>query len=54
VWELVSRSNELVVREPPASTDVNTEAEEDTAFEVDTRRQTVKIQQTDNTSYVLY
>jgi hypothetical protein len=42
-WELVSWSNELVVRQSPASKDVNSEAEEATALETVTRRQPVKI-----------
>jgi hypothetical protein len=37
----------LVVRQPPASKGVNTEAEEATALEAFTRRQPVKIQQTE-------
>jgi hypothetical protein len=37
------------VRQSPASKDVNTEAEEATASEAVTRRQTVKIQQTEKT-----
>jgi hypothetical protein len=44
---------ELVVRQSPASKDVNTEAEEATVLEAVTRRQTVKIQQIAYTSYVL-
>jgi hypothetical protein len=43
----------MVVRQSPASKDVNTEAEEATALEADTRRQLVKIQQTEKTSYAL-
>jgi hypothetical protein len=38
-WELVSWSSELVVRQSPASKDLNTEAEEATALEADIRRQ---------------
>jgi hypothetical protein len=41
------------VRQSSASKDVNTEAEEATALEAITRRQPVKIKQTENTSYVL-
>jgi hypothetical protein len=37
------------VRQSPASKDVNTEAEEVTALEAVTRRQSVKIQQTEKT-----
>jgi hypothetical protein len=36
-----------------AGKDVNTEAEEATALEAVTRRQPVKLQQTEKTSYVL-
>jgi hypothetical protein len=42
----VSSRNELLVRQSPASKDVETEAEEATALEAVTRRQPVKIQQT--------
>jgi hypothetical protein len=52
-WELVSWSNELTVRQSPATTDVNTEAEEAMELEAVTRRQPVKTQQTETTSYVL-
>jgi hypothetical protein len=45
-WELVSWSNELVVRQSLASKDVNMEAEEAVALEAVTRQQPVKIQQT--------
>jgi hypothetical protein len=45
---------ELAVRQSPASKDVNTEDEEATALKAVTRRQPVKIQQTEKTSYVLY
>jgi hypothetical protein len=45
---------ELVVRQSPASKDVNTEAVEATALEAVTRRQHVKTQQNEKTSYVLY
>jgi hypothetical protein len=38
---------DLVVRESPASKDVNTEAKEATALEAVTSRQPVKIQQTE-------
>jgi hypothetical protein len=41
--------NELLVRQSPASKDVNTEAEEATALEAVTRRQPVKLQQTEKT-----
>jgi hypothetical protein len=44
-WELVNWSKELVVRQPPASKDVNTEAEEAIALEAVTRRQPVMTQQ---------
>jgi hypothetical protein len=44
---------ELVVRQSPASKDVNAEAEEAMALEAVTRRQPVKIQQTEKDSYVL-
>jgi hypothetical protein len=40
---------DLVVRQSPASKDVNKEAEEVTALEDVTRRQPVKIQQTEKT-----
>jgi hypothetical protein len=49
----VSLRNVLFVRQSPTIKDVNTEAEEATALEAVTRRQPVKIQQTDKTSYVL-
>jgi hypothetical protein len=52
-WELVSWTKELFVRQSPASKDVNTEIEEATALEAVTRRQPVKIQQTENSSYML-
>jgi hypothetical protein len=42
-----------VVRQSLATKDVNTEAEEAIALEAVTRRQPVKIQQTENTLYVL-
>jgi hypothetical protein len=42
------------VRLSPASKDVNREAEEATALEAVTRRQPMKIEQTEKTSYVLY
>jgi hypothetical protein len=41
------------VRQSPASKDVNTEAREATALEAVIRRQPVKIQRTEKTSYVL-
>jgi hypothetical protein len=41
------------VRQSPVSKDVNTEAEEATALEAFTRRQQVKIQQTEKNLYVL-
>jgi hypothetical protein len=41
------------VRQSPVSKDVNTEAEEVTALEAITRRRPVKIQQTEETLYVL-
>jgi hypothetical protein len=44
---------ELFVRQSPASKDVNMEAEEAMALEAVTRRQPVKIQQTEETSYML-
>jgi hypothetical protein len=46
-WNLVSWSNELVVRQLPANKDVNTEAEDATALGAVTRRQLVKTQQTE-------
>jgi hypothetical protein len=49
----VSWCNELVVRQSPDSKDVNPEAEEAMALEVVTRRQPVKMQQTEKISYVL-
>jgi hypothetical protein len=48
-WELVSKSSELVVRQSLASKDTNPEAEEAMALEAVTRRQPVKIQQTEKT-----
>jgi hypothetical protein len=45
----VSWSNELLVRQSPASTDVNTEAEEAMALEAVTRQQQVKIKKTEKT-----
>jgi hypothetical protein len=50
----VSWRNELVVRQLSASKDVNTEAEEATALEAVTRRQPMKIQQTEKISNMLY
>jgi hypothetical protein len=44
---------ELVLRQSPASKDVNTEAEEATGLKAATRRQPVKTEQTEKTSYVL-
>jgi hypothetical protein len=41
------------VRQSPASMDVNSEAEEATALKAVTRRQPVKIQQIEKSSYVL-
>jgi hypothetical protein len=41
------------VSQSPASQDVNTEAEEATALDAVTRRQPVKVEQTEKTSYVL-
>jgi hypothetical protein len=41
------------VTQSPASNDVNTDAVEATALEAVTRRQSVEIQQTEMTSYVL-
>jgi hypothetical protein len=46
-WELISWSNEFVVRLSPASKDANTEAEESTTLETVTRRQPMKMQQTE-------
>jgi hypothetical protein len=43
----------LVVRQQPAIKDMNTEGEEAAALEAVTRRQMVKIQQSEKTSYVL-
>jgi hypothetical protein len=42
-----SWSNRLIVRQSPASKDVNTKAEEATRLEAVTRRQPAKIQQTE-------
>jgi hypothetical protein len=50
---LVSWSSELIVRQSPGSKDVSMEIEEATALETFTRRQPVKIQQTEKTLYVL-
>jgi hypothetical protein len=44
---------QLVVRQSPASKDVNRESEEATALEAVTRRQPVKAEQTEKTSYLL-
>jgi hypothetical protein len=41
------------MRQLPANKDVNTEAEEATALEAVTRRQPMKIQETEKTSYML-
>jgi hypothetical protein len=41
------------VRQSTVNKDVNTEAEQATALEAVTKRQPVKIQQTEKTSYVL-
>jgi hypothetical protein len=41
------------VRQSPASKEVNAGAEEATAWEASTKRQPVKIWQTEETSYVL-
>jgi hypothetical protein len=41
------------VRQSPASEDVNMETDEATELEAVTRRQPVKIQQTEKTSYLL-
>jgi hypothetical protein len=41
------------VRQSPASKDVNTEDEGAKALEAVTRRQSIKMQQTEKTSYVL-
>jgi hypothetical protein len=49
----LSWRNELFVRQSPVSKDVKTEAEEATALEAVTKRQPVKIQQIEKTSYVL-
>jgi hypothetical protein len=43
-WELVSCSNECVVRQSLVSKDMNMETEEAKALEAVNRRQTVKIQ----------
>jgi hypothetical protein len=45
--KLVIWSNERVVRQLPASKDVNMEADEAKALEAVTRRQSVKTQQTE-------
>jgi hypothetical protein len=42
----ISWSNALVVKQSPASMDVNSEAEQTTDLEAVTRRQPVKIQET--------
>jgi hypothetical protein len=46
VWESVGWSYESVVRQPPASKNMNTEDEEAIALKAVPRRQPVKIQQT--------
>jgi hypothetical protein len=51
--ELVSWSNDLVLRQSLTSKDMNTEVEGAMALEVVTRWQPMKIQQTEKTSYVL-
>jgi hypothetical protein len=43
----------ILARQSPASKNVNTEAEEATVLEAVTRRQPVKIQQTEKSHYVL-
>jgi hypothetical protein len=48
-WESVSWSNELVVGYSAGSKDVNTEVEGSTALVAVTRRQPVKIQETEKT-----
>jgi hypothetical protein len=45
--KLDSWRNELILRQSPASKDVNTEAEKATALEAVTRRRPVKLQQTE-------
>jgi hypothetical protein len=50
-WQL--EEQELVVRQSPASEDVNIKAEETMALEAITRWQLLKIQQTEKTLYVL-
>jgi hypothetical protein len=52
-WGLVSWSNESLARRSPTNKGVNTEADEATALEAVTRRQPVKIQQAEKTSYLL-
>jgi hypothetical protein len=48
-YEFVSWSNELIVRQSPASKDVKTETEKVMTLEAFTRRQPLKIQQTGKT-----
>jgi hypothetical protein len=50
----VAASLEVSYETVAASKDVDTEAEETTALEAITRRQPVKIQHTEKTSYLLY
>jgi hypothetical protein len=52
-YERVLRQQELVVRQSPASKDMNMKAEEATALEAITRWQPVKTQKTEKTSYCL-
>jgi hypothetical protein len=52
-WELGCWSKELVVRQSSASKDVNMEVKEAMALEAITRRQLVKIQQTEKILYLL-
>jgi hypothetical protein len=52
-WESVSWSNELIVRQSTDSKDVNTESDDAATLEAVTRRQTVKIQQSEKASYML-
>jgi hypothetical protein len=47
-FKMLPNNTELVVRQSPASKDANTESEETTALEAVTRRQQVKIQQTED------
>jgi hypothetical protein len=52
-WSEMATRLGVVVRQSPASKDVNTEAEEATTLRIVTRRQPVKIQQTEKTYCVL-